>query len=117
MMSSRHACRDAPVLGSASMSNWRRVSSTHKLEDLLSQPSKQQHNETSRAICGVLLCMGACLVASAASISLTTIHLWSHNLQQQDLLYYVQAATGLLPVSMLAAFATWFSNKLFKHNT
>lgn len=104
-------------IGSASLQSWRRVSSTHKLEDLLRGTAGEPKGHAAAAMYGLLLCCAAAGTAVVALIALCSGELLTHDLRRQDIAYYVQALAALVPVTVCAAFASWFSNKLFKHNT
>ena len=109
---------DEGELDAATLSNWRRVASTHRLEDLLRAPPKQRHAAGQLAVTGVLLMALAVIVAAWAVYALV-VSQPRHEAAEasSDHLFYVQAVAAGLPVTIAFIAVNWFSNKLFKHNT
>jgi Phosphatidylinositol N-acetylglucosaminyltransferase subunit Y len=103
----------------AALQQWRRVASTHHLEDLIGSADPTPPSHTARLVAGVCLVVVTIFAASVASLAL-----WrcgsgfaSAEVADSSLLYYAQAAAAFVPVTVVFVFVNWFSNKLFKHNT
>lgn len=92
---------------------WRRVASTHKLEDLL-ETSKLDHQGPRLD----LLCLGVATAAGAvAAFSAGTCAFWFSSSERPALAYYSQLMVAWLPATGLFVICNWFCMKLFKHNS
>ena len=101
----------------AALQNWKRVASTHRLEDLLGQRPPHVPNASLRALLGGMLMTAALLAAGLAAAALVKGSIVDETLASGSRLYYVQATAAWVPVTAIYVFVNWFSNKLFKHNT
>lgn len=105
--------------------NWRRVASTHTLQDLLNATdlSKQQCGPSIKLLAlGLLLVVAgaATLVAGVFSVVVAPLlppsqHPWLAAVQADR--YYHLLLPLTVPVTIAAIALNWFSMKLFKHNS
>lgn len=96
---------------------WRRVASTHQLQDLESGAGAAAPTG-SGCLLGALLMCGAVLTAIFSSAALLPVLASGAALPSSaSAVYYTQAAAAWLPATALFVFVNWFCNKLFKHNT
>ncbi|EFN53244.1 hypothetical protein CHLNCDRAFT_137154 [Chlorella variabilis] len=105
--------------------NWRRVASTHTLQDLMDadDPAKQRQGADLKLLAlGVLLILiGAVSLALGvfaivvAPLLPPLAHPWLASVQRDR--YYQLLLPLTVPVTIAAITLNWFSMKLFKHNS
>jgi hypothetical protein len=95
---------------------WRRVASTHRMEDLEAGVSRTC-SPLKALFLGACLMLLAILVSVSSSVVLLPV-IWGRSVKvgTENQVYYIQAAAACLPVSLVCVFVNWFSNKLFKLN-
>jgi hypothetical protein len=97
-----------------SLDRWRRVASTHRLEELWDPECKPPWPDGSKFLLG-LACIAASLVtAVAGSMWFICIGLAG---APASIVYYVQLVLACIPVTVVYIILNWFCIKLFKHNT
>lgn len=92
---------------------WRRVASTHKLEDLLN-PSLPDRPKLRP---GLLWVGCALLVSSVAVFGAASVGIWLDSSLQPAMAYYSQLMVAWIPVTGIFVVCNWFCMKLFKHNS
>ncbi|KAL4458776.1 hypothetical protein ABPG75_013641 [Micractinium tetrahymenae] len=105
--------------------NWRRVASTHTLQDLLNvnDPSKQRHGPDIKLLALGLLLVVAGVASLAAGVFVILVapllppspYAWLAAVQADR--YYHLLLPLTVPVTIAAIALNWFSMKLFKHNS
>jgi hypothetical protein len=103
-----HAANIAP------MQRWRRVASTHRLEDLWDPASKPPWSTAFTLWVGLALLLGSMTAAVAGSAWFIRVGIPG---APSSLVFYVQLVISCFPVTFLGIALNWFCIKLFKHNT
>eukprot|EP01023_Acetabularia_acetabulum_P061452 TRINITY_DN7425_c0_g1_i5.p1 TRINITY_DN7425_c0_g1~~TRINITY_DN7425_c0_g1_i5.p1 ORF type:complete len:125 (+),score=15.91 TRINITY_DN7425_c0_g1_i5:95-469(+) len=109
--------------GTALQRHWRRVASTHSLQDLLDENESESVEFDLRSLLSIVLLMLFLLIWCIYEISALMVlkllprarHPVILTIQEDE--YYCLLIPLLIPVTITAVILNWFSLKIFKHNS
>lgn len=104
----------SPPPSTPSLDRWRRVASTHRLEDLWDPGSRPRWSPRFALSLGFAIVLASLAAVLAGTAWLVRVGLPG---RPPSPLYHVQALLTGIPVTLAFVSLNWFCLKLFKHNS